>query len=96
MLGLLSFLLSMILLISGAILFFLFGKAISQSNSRQKPSSKAHSPQMVALQKELLTLVYGNQKVANRLVTHIHKKYPHKDKIWCLEKAISDLEKDRR
>jgi uncharacterized protein (UPF0333 family) len=95
-------LLALILVISGTTLFFLFFQATSQHPKKNRPVSSRKTPAFKPsncthhLEKRLLTLLYGNQEVAHRLVKSIRKKYPEKDKIWCLEKVIGDLEEDRR
>jgi hypothetical protein len=103
MIELMGLVLALILVISGIALFFLFFKATSQQpskNRRKTPSSTRSSSFERAynsshLEKRLMTLLHGDQKVAHRLINSIQKRFPEKDRIWCLEKVISDIERDR-
>ena len=47
------------------------------------------------LRDELLRLVGGDRRTANRLVTGIKQSHPEKSINWTLEKVIYDLERDR-
>jgi hypothetical protein len=42
------------------------------------------------------TLCRGEKDVALRLVTHLQLKHPERDRDWVIERAITDLERDRR
>ena len=46
--------------------------------------------------KQLLRLVGGNAAVASRLVSDVHVRNPGRTEQWCWEKAIYDIERDRR
>lgn len=46
--------------------------------------------------KQLLRLVGGNAAVAKRLVGDVHVRNPGRTEQWCWEKAIYDIERDRR
>ncbi len=46
--------------------------------------------------KQRLTNMAGNANVAQRLVQSLQVKYPGKPAAWYWEKAIFDLERDRR
>ncbi len=46
--------------------------------------------------KQLLRLVGGSAPVAQRLVQDISDHNPDKPEQWCWEKAIYDIERDRR
>lgn len=48
------------------------------------------------LSKKLLTMLSGDEKAAIRLLENIKKKNPGESYIWCQEKVIRDLERDRR
>jgi hypothetical protein len=48
------------------------------------------------IEKRLLLLVGGNRKMALRLVDKVQKKYPDRNIIWCWERAIEELDGDRR
>lgn len=47
------------------------------------------------LRKELLRLVGGDSRTANRLVAGIKQSHPEKSINWTVEKVIYDLERDR-
>jgi hypothetical protein len=46
--------------------------------------------------RELLRLVGGNRDVAERLVEQVQVRYPNRNLQWCWEKAIYDIQRDRR
>ncbi|MEL6605919.1 MAG: hypothetical protein AAFP20_22130 [Cyanobacteria bacterium J06614_10] len=46
--------------------------------------------------KQLLGLVGGNAAVAQRLVEDVSSRNPGRTEQWCWEKAIYDIERDRR
>ena len=56
---------------------------------------KSSEKVLLALVKRLKYLLSGDVAAENRLVDMLRYKYPDKDKKWCLEKAIFDLERDR-
>lgn len=45
---------------------------------------------------QLLRLVGGNASVAQRLVSDVSDRNPGRTEQWCWEKAIYDIERDRR
>lgn len=45
---------------------------------------------------QLLRLVGGNAAVAQRLVSDVQARNPGRSEQWCWEKAIYDIERDRR
>lgn len=47
------------------------------------------------LQKKLLTLLHDDGDTANRLLSQVKLKNPHKSTDWYVEKVIYDLERDR-
>ncbi|MEO0770978.1 MAG: hypothetical protein AAFY72_16410 [Cyanobacteria bacterium J06649_4] len=46
--------------------------------------------------KQLLGLVGGKASVAQRLVQDVSDRNPGRSEQWCWEKAIYDIERDRR
>ena len=46
--------------------------------------------------RQLLGLVGGNATVAERLVSDLQAHNPGRTEQWCWEKAIYDIERDRR
>ena len=47
-------------------------------------------------QRQLLRLVNGNRAVALRLVEKVRERNPKRSEQWCWEKAIYDIQRDRR
>lgn len=48
------------------------------------------------LSKRLLLMLSGDKKAALRLLRNVRQNNPHKSYLWCQEKVIRDLERDRR
>ena len=48
------------------------------------------------IQQKLLAMVGGNHHIVKRLIANSKRKYPHQTELWYWEKAIEDLERDRR
>lgn len=46
--------------------------------------------------RQLLRMVGGNPAVAARLVESVRDRYPNRSEQWCWEKAIYDIQRDRR
>ncbi|MBW4690423.1 MAG: hypothetical protein KME27_01510 [Lyngbya sp. HA4199-MV5] len=63
---------------------------------KQKNSPAAKQPVSSKVQNQLLNLVNGDMKAANRLLEHTRKTNPHQPEQWVWEKVIYDLERDRR
>lgn len=49
-----------------------------------------------ATRKQLMRRVGGNAAVAQRLVERVKMQNPGRTEQWCWEKAIYDIERDRR
>jgi len=47
-------------------------------------------------QAQLLRLVNGHRPTALRLVEQLQLRHPDRSEQWCWEKAIFDIERDRR
>ena len=58
------------------------------------PTSAAGVPR--STRQRLMRLVNGNQAVAARLVQRVRSQNPDRSEQWCWEKAIYDIERDRR
>jgi hypothetical protein len=69
-------------------------KKFKNSKPRRRPRRK--SPQRVPLEDELVRLLNGDRTTANRLLTSTRRKHPNQSEQWCHEKALYDLERDRR
>lgn len=66
-----------------------------------KPSSgqgRSHSSGRVnrATRQQLMRLVNGNQAVADRLISRVRSQNPDRSEQWWWEKAIYDIQRDRR
>jgi hypothetical protein len=48
------------------------------------------------LEDELVRLLNGDRTTANRLISSTRRKNPNQSEQWCREKAVYDLERDRR
>ncbi len=59
---------------------------------RSAPLRQAGSP---LLKNELVTLLNGDKRTAERLINQLCAEYPRQSVDWCIEKAIYDLERDR-
>ena len=46
--------------------------------------------------RQLLRMVGGNRAVADRLVLQARQRYPGRSEQWYWEKAIYDIQRDRR
>jgi hypothetical protein len=65
---------------------------------RSRDAHSRHSSRRVnrATRQRLMRLVNGNQAVADRLVQRVRSQNPDRSEQWWWEKAIYDLERDRR
>ncbi|ASC72854.1 hypothetical protein XM38_038140 [Halomicronema hongdechloris C2206] len=100
--SLLSLLLAILILVG----LYALWRRRSGASHRMRPSSRrsgvsrgGHSdPNRVSRhsQRELLRLVHGNRAVALRLVATVRQQNPGRSEQWCWEKAIYDIQRDRR
>jgi len=65
-----------------------------QQGQRQKVKASKKADPLLA--KRLLILVGGDTATARRLLRNINQRHPGRSVDWCLEKAIHDLDRDRR
>jgi len=63
------------------------------SNIPNSPPPKAINP---SLENKLVNLLAGDIDAAERLVTQVKQEYPGMPENWYWERAIADLERDRR
>ena len=77
------------------VVFFL-SRQNSTQVQRQDQVIAVFPEKVTSLQKKLISLVGGNSDIAQRLIMNIRTKYPEKNELWCWEKVIFDLERDRR
>ncbi|HIK45606.1 MAG TPA: hypothetical protein IGR64_12095 [Leptolyngbyaceae cyanobacterium M65_K2018_010] len=71
-------------------------RAKARRSASPTPRAQLSAPVRRQTQRELLRLVGGNQALAQRLVEEIHHRHPDHTEQWCWEKAIYDIERDRR
>lgn len=71
------------------------GNALGQTKS---PSLIPQSKRSVqgSTRRLLLRLVGGNRATAERLLQQVRQRYPGRSEQWYWEKAIYDLQRDRR
>ncbi len=80
-------------------IFFFFQRSKSFSR-RDSPTSAAHKNLGKSVprktRKQLTAMVGGDQRTVDRLVKNLRLRHPGESEIWYWEKAIFDLERDRR
>ncbi len=79
-------------------IFFLLRRYQGPKRSRSRSLSTSGASQSVRsqTQRQLLRLVGGNRAVAERLVEQVQLRNPNHSQQWCWEKAIYDIQRDRR
>lgn len=79
-------------------LFLWLRRYRGQKGGRGRGPSPASTPSSVRgqTQRQLLRLVGGNRAVAERLVDQVQLRHPNHSQQWCWEKAIYDIQRDRR
>jgi hypothetical protein len=86
------------------LIFFFYRKNQSSSNKnssrfyRTNSRAKTHSGKSVPrnTRKQLTAMVGGDQRTVERLLKNLRLKHPGESETWYWEKAIFDLERDRR
>ncbi|QSJ18873.1 hypothetical protein JYQ62_09025 [Nostoc sp. UHCC 0702] len=78
-----------------------FPKTSRNSRPKSKPRPQSSSlfsakDDVSGLKNRLLVLVQGDNQLAHRLVKQVKSRNPGRTEDWYLEKAIWDLERDRR
>lgn len=63
------------------------------SQSTRPSSGRKHNSQQW---RELLKLVHGDVATANRLIDCERKRNPERSLDWCIDKALWQLQRDRR
>lgn len=61
-----------------------------------QPQNRNRIPKNSPAWNELLILVRYDEATATRLVRHVVERNPHQSEKWILEKALWDLQRDRR
>ncbi len=67
----------------------------AKSNKSYKPQKNDRNRPKKELQQKLLSLVYGDLSLAQRLLDSAKKNHPGHSEDWYWEKVIYDLERDR-
>jgi hypothetical protein len=70
--------------------------SLSRSPSRSSRSLGSTGGIRRQTERELLRLVNGHRPTALRLVAKVQEYHPGRSEQWCWEKAIYDLQRDRR
>jgi hypothetical protein len=65
-------------------------RAVSTSQKKSGKSVPRH------IRKQLTVMVGGDQRTVERLLKNLRLKHPGESETWYWEKAIFDLERDRR
>lgn len=91
----LSLLLAIVLLV-GLYLWVRSRRTGLRSSRRFPALTKSQPAVQPHTRRQLLRLVHGNQAMARRLVSQVKVRYPHQSDQWCWEKAIYDIQRDRR
>lgn len=95
-----------LLVIIGILIFFLINEISKQQTSPRlkrvhpKESGKMQLPVQnrssdTVLKDKLLSLVNGDQRTAQRLLTNCKRNNPGRSEAWYLDKVIYDLHRDR-
>lgn len=95
----LSFLFILIILVILICLFFIVKETNKKSYKKQKIQLKSSTSVASVphnLKQKLFRLLLGDRITAQRLITSLRGKYPGEQERWYWEKAIRDLERDRR
>jgi len=87
----LPLILSLLILIA---LILIFARRRRRPGNRSKRGSS--QPSLGQTQKQLYRLVNGDRHTAQRLVEKVRQRNPGRSEQWCWEKAIYDIERDRR
>lgn len=90
----------LLIVIFGLVFFFV---QKSQSSSKKFFSRQSRTPQKKLgksvprkTRKQLIVMVGGDQRTVERLLKNLRLKHPGESEVWYWEKAIFDLERDRR
>jgi hypothetical protein len=59
-------------------------------------TSKTVASHPSAARRKLVKLLNGDAAAADRLISAVQRTNPDKDISWCTDKALHDLERDRR
>ncbi|MFE4106459.1 tetratricopeptide repeat protein [Almyronema epifaneia] len=68
---------------------------LQQKLPSEQRSTENSPPSLSELRSQLSQLVGGTWEIAERLLTLVRQRYPHKSEAWYLQRVIEDLEADR-
>lgn len=83
-------------LITLVVLVFVFWNKGSSSRYHHSPSRHSEKSVPKPTQKQLIAMVGGDRRTVNRLLQDLRLRHPGESETWYWEKAIFDLERDRR
>ena len=69
------------------------GRKVMRSMPHRGP--QGNQRQLGMLDRKLTQMLQGDRAAAQRLVERAQTRYPDRDVVWCYEKVIADLERDR-
>ncbi|MEL6139499.1 MAG: hypothetical protein AAFQ61_00510 [Cyanobacteria bacterium J06626_23] len=90
----LSVILAIVLVV--AVFCWVTGYRLPIQVPRQSGRASASGRVNRATRQQLLRLTNGNQSVAMRLVDRVRSQHPERSEQWWWEKAIYDIQRDRR
>lgn len=67
-----------------------------RARTRRRPKASRARAANRDLEARLLSLLQNDTRTAHRLVKHARNSHPGRPENWYWEKAIADLERDRR
>lgn len=67
-------------------------KVMHSPSNRLSPQ---HKRQLGMLDRKLTQMLHGDRTATQRLVAKTQARHPDRDLVWCYEKVIADLERDR-
>lgn len=78
---------------------YLIAKLVEEIKNQRNPSRRSKRPRARvnrSLETRLVSLLQNDVSTAHRLVGSARKHHPGRHENWYWEKAIADLERDRR
>lgn len=85
------------LIMAAVLITLLTLEIIKQKSPASRGKRRAHAPGRSAqIPSDLLVLLQGNRKTAQRLIHFTQRSNPGRSHQWVIEKVIHDLERDRR
>jgi hypothetical protein len=70
--------------------------SVVSESSHLDPQKQFDLARVRRLESKLMRMLHNDRETAKRLIELVKIRYPDKDKIWCLDKVIYDLARDRR